>query len=354
MKQTERLTGELVHRLRYGGNPAQAPAGFYRTPGNDDPLALHRFKVVGGTKLNYNDYCDLDRLIQTLRRIEAVFRLNWGGAGLNIMVGIKRGSLCGAAIGIGEQSETEIARKVALGDKLAMFGGWIIANFGISDTTALALVKAGMEDSSVVQKFGGVVAPSFGCNVKDSLRRSGRTCRLMTNPALGRSIEFDASPRIKQVCGGLMVQPNYTFVPKFDDMEIYGERDKGLEVNLALAWAICCTSSSDTITLVNDGMLIGNGAGQPTRVGASKLAIERARSTGHMDKIRGAVAWSDSFFSYVNAAEVLFNNGIAAIFTTSGSSAKRGGGDVATIRACKRADTTLYMLPDEMARCFCC
>lgn len=340
------IMGEKVLVAKYGENASQAPAALYSTD-SDDPLALDKFEVISGTAPSYNNLCDLDRLLQTLTHVESVFRLNWDFIP-DIMVGVKHGNPCGAAVDI--RGRAELAKKVALGDKLAIFGGWVMANFGISGEVATALVKAGMRGNKV-QKFDGVVAPSFGDHVISSLERVGGKCRLMTNPALHELLQLDTSPRFRRVRGGFLMQPNYTFVPKFDDMQIYGKRNKDREMSLALAWAVCCTSNSNTISIAKNKMLIGNGVGQQARVWASNLAIERAKSAGHAKKLKGAVACSDSFFPYPDAVNVLIENGIKAIFTTSGSKAK-GGGDVATIEACKKAGVTLYMLPDKEARGF--
>ena len=46
--------------------------------------------------------------------------------------------------------------------------------------------------------------------------------------------------------------------------------------DVILAWAVGCTSNSNTITIVKEGRLYGNGVGQQDRVGAAKLAIFRA------------------------------------------------------------------------------
>ena len=343
------FTGELVLAAKYGENASQTPAGLY-SMGSDDPFALDKSKAVSGTEPSYNNFCDIDRLLQTVTHIESVLELNWD-CRPDIMVGVKHGNPCGAGVETDVLNKRmELARKVALGDKLAIFGGWIMANFGISSQVANVLVKAGMGGKGT-QRFDGVVAPSFGSDVASSLERVGGKCRLVVNSALDNHLKLDVSPRFRYVRGGFQVQPNYTFVPRFDDMKVYGRRNKNLEMSLALAWAVGCTSNSNTISIVKKKMLIGNGVGQQARVWASKLAISRAVNAGHEKKLYGAVAYSDSFFPYPDAVDTLIKNGIRAIFTTSGSKAK-GGGDEATIKACEKAGVILYMLPDKKARGF--
>lgn len=59
------------------------------------------------------------------------------------------------------------------------------------------------------------------------------------------------------------------------------------------------------------------------------------------------MAYSDSFFPFPDAVEVLINRGIKTIFTTSGSV-----NDNKTIELCKSKGVNLIMLPDKEARGF--
>jgi phosphoribosylaminoimidazolecarboxamide formyltransferase/IMP cyclohydrolase len=111
---------------------------------------------------------------------------------------------------------------------------------------------------------------------------------------------------------------------------------------------------------VKDGRLYGNGVGQQDRVGAAKLAIFRADdATAFANRARqdltqetkadleNAVAYSDSFFPFPDAPEVLINRGIKTIFSTSGSV-----NDEKIIELCKAKGVNLIMLPDAEARGF--
>ena len=128
-------------------------------------------------------------------------------------------------------------------------------------------------------------------------------------------------------------------------VEKYGELDQVQERDLLLAWAVGSTSNSNTITLVKDGRLIGNGVGQQDRVGCCELAIKRARDAGH--ETEGAVAYSDSFFPFPDGPEVLAGAGIKAILASSGSVKD---GEVKAM--CATHGVTLVMVPDAVGRGF--
>ena len=124
--------------------------------------------------------------------------------------------------------------------------------------------------------------------------------------------------------------------------------------DVVLAWAIGSTSNSNTITIVKEGRLYGNGVGQQDRVGAAKLAIFRADDAAkfanpinNQANLENAVAYSDSFFPFPDAPEVLISRGIKTILSTSGSV-----NDEKTIELCETKGVNLIMLPDTEARGF--
>ena len=63
--------------------------------------------------------------------------------------------------------------------------------------------------------------------------------------------------------------------------------------------------------------------------------------------LENAVVYSDSFFPFPDAPEVLINRGIKTIFSTSGSI-----NDEKIIELCKSKGVNLIMLPDSEARGF--
>jgi len=63
--------------------------------------------------------------------------------------------------------------------------------------------------------------------------------------------------------------------------------------------------------------------------------------------LNGAVAYSDSFFPFPDAVEVLINRGIKTIFSTSGSV-----NDEKIIELCRQKGVDLVMSPDTLARGF--
>ncbi len=329
--------GKQVSTCKYGENAWQTPAGLFSDE-TSDPLALPKFEVIEGTDPGYNNWTDIDRMLQTATHIAEVFARH-GKDEMAIAVGVKHGNPCGAAVD--ESDRDGVLKKMMVGDPLAIFGGLVMVNFEIDEDLCQALVG---------KMLDGIVAPSFTEGAVKMLRRKGDKCRFIVNPALSKlSGCLDHAPRFRYVRGGALRQPNYTFIPDFNGGKIskLGKMTSAQkELDMMFAWAIGSTSNSNTITIVKNGQLLGNGTGQQDRVGAANLAKTRAIRSDH--DTADSVGYSDSFFPFDDGPDALIKAGVTAIFTTSGS--KR---DQDTIDICKKNSVTLYMVPDPEGRGFC-
>lgn len=336
------LIGRLHQQCCYGENHYQSPAALF-TCETSDPLALDKFTLLQGNAPSYINWTDIDRLLRTITHIAAVFDTQRDNqkSSLLMAVGCKHGNPCGAAVG--HETEDTIKR-MTLGDPLALFGGIVMTNFPITGPAAEIMLTA---DSKRV--LDGVAAPEFTPEAVKILHRRNDRCRLYENHALANLSResLNQTPIYRPVRGGFLRQPNYKFIFQPDDLQVTHSAavSIGDEVNLQLAWAIGSTSNSNTITLVKNAALIGNGVGQQDRVGGCKLAIERARRSGH--DTEGAVAYSDSFFPFPDGPKELADAGIKVILTSSGSQ-----NDKLTQQLCQERGITLYMIPDSVGRGF--
>jgi phosphoribosylaminoimidazolecarboxamide formyltransferase / IMP cyclohydrolase len=337
------LIGEQVTETLYGENAYQVPGKLYSC-GTEDPLALNKFQIITEMAPSYNNTCDIDRMLQTLTHIIAGFEVN------NIPakyfgVAVKHGNCCGAAYG---DDKSEVIKKVVEGDPRAIFGGLTMFNFDFDEREAEALLTHLM-DKGQRRLLDGIVTAGFSEKALELARRKKDKCRFIVNPALadlGKD-SLDTAKRFRYVRGGFLTQPNYAFVLDLmqSEINIQGELDESIKSNSLLAWAICATSNSNTITLTKDQKLIGNGVGQQDRVGCAELAIKRAKDAGH--DAMGAVAASDSFFPFPDGPETLIKAGIKAIFATSGSV-----NDETIKKLCADNGVILVQIPDKLARGF--
>ncbi len=335
--------GRRVAPTKYGENPWQTPAGLYADNRvATDPLGLDQFTHQKGWELSYINETDMHRLLMTVTHIAAGYETNFGKVPA-IAVGVKHGNACGAGTG---KTAVEAVKRMLEGDEIAIFGGVVIINGPIDAEVATALMTHHMPEGQN-RLLDGVVGSSVTPEAMEILGRA--KLRIVTNPALAGLTKdtLETAPIYRNVRGGMLVQPNYTFVLDFaaDYMEQHGELSEQAKKDLVLAWAVGSTSNSNTITIVKDCQLLGNGVGQQDRVGAAKLAVSRATSRDH--DVQGAAAYSDSFFPFPDGPLVLADAGITAILTSSGSVK-----DPEVVEVLTDKNVSVAMLPDKLGRGF--
>jgi len=351
---------------KYGENPQQDKAAFYADNRVDvDPLGLDQFEHVQGWELSFVNMTDMDRLLQTSTHIAAGFERNFEYVP-HMAVGVKHGNACGAAVG---GTLNEAVQKMLEGDTRAIFGGVVMINGEIDKEIAETLMHYAMdEDDDSSRLLDGVVGSGVTEEALEVLTRA--KLRIVVNPALANLNEasLDTSRRQRPVRGGFLEQPNHTFVQDLsaDNVEVHGteELSEQQREDMILAWAVGSTSNSNTITLVKDGKLIGNGVGQQDRVGAAHLAIARTTTATPFvqyrlgaspiiaaeldeEKLDHAVAYSDSFFPFADGPQLLVDAGVTTILTTRGS---RNDGEV--IETLTSGGVTVVTVPDKEARGF--
>lgn len=346
---------------KYGENPQQAEAAFYADNRvAADPLGLDQFEHVQGMARSFINMTDIDRLLQTVTHIAAGFERNFSSVPA-IAVGVKHGNACGAAVG---KDSVEAVQKMLTGDTRAIFGGVVMVNGEIDKAVAETLMHHAM-DGDRPRLLDGVVGASVTKEALELLSRN--KLRVVVNPALAKLGEksLDTARRARPVRGGTLEQPNYDFIldMKAGYMQSHGEPTDQQQRDMILGWAVGATSNSNTITLVKDGQLIGNGVGQQDRVGAGQLALTRtttelpelAEQGDNLilkikldkNKLAGAVAYSDSFFPFPDGPGLLARAGVTAMLTSSGSVA-----DEKVIKSLRDQGVTVVMVPDKTGRGF--
>lgn len=341
------LIGEVKIVFPKGENGHQSPGCFVETDPND-PFSFGKLDTVAGNPLSYNNGLDVKRLLRPLRRMAAAYDLT-GRVVPKMTVVCKHNNACGA--GIDWDDPIVALQKMIEGDNRAIFGGVMVTNFPIDDEMADVIRNHHLQKGEDRRILDGIIVPGISEGAKDLIERKTGNCRIVTLPAL-HDLDLttvESGWDYVSVPGGFMIQPVSKFLLDFnrEDLEFVGNRlTTQEEKDLIMAWAIGSSSCSNTITIVKDGRLLGNGVAQQDRVTACRLARDRARAMKH--DLTGAAAYSDSFFPFPDAPMVLIRAGIKTIFASSGS--KLGDGKVKA--ACQKYGLNLVRLPDEVCRGF--
>ena len=123
----------------------------------------------------------------------------------------------------------------------------------------------------------------------------------------------------KKVSGGLLVQCTDTGAVTEADLKVVSEKtpDDDQIRDLLFAWKVAKFVKSNAIVFCRDGVTIGIGAGQMSRVYSTKIAAIKARDEGL--SVEDSVMASDAFFPFRDGIDSAAEHGISAIIQPGGS-----------------------------------
>ena len=152
--------------------------------------------------------------------------------------------------------------------------------------------------------------------------------RVLAVPAAARE-----GLEVRAIGGGLAVQTPDSAVPDVDRWRrAGGPPQDNLLKDLEFACRIVKHARSNAIVVAKDGVTLGIGAGQVSRIRAAAAAFEQAG-----DEAKGAVLASDAFFPFGDVVELAATHGIAAIVEPGGSLR-----DDQSIEAADKSGVALY------------
>ena len=285
------LAFDKVQDLRYGENPHQT-AAFYRQPGAAEG-GVAGYTQLQGKELSYNNIADADAAWECVKAFD-------GSAAACVIV--KHANPCGVAVAA---SALEAYKKAFSTDPTSAFGG-IIAFNGEVDRAAAEAVSA--------QFLEVLIAPSYTADALELLA-SKKNVRVLTCPLGQPSGAFD----YKRVGGGLLVQSADEARIQVADLKVVTRRapTEAEMRDMLFAWRVAKYVKSNAIVYCKDGMTVGVGAGQMSRVDSARIAKIKAENAGL--QIAGCVVASDAFFPFRDGLDVLAQAGATAVIQPGGS-----------------------------------
>ena len=285
-------SGSRSEKLRYGENPHQQ-AAFYRD--QEAPAgSLARAEQLQGKALSYNNIADTDAALECVKQFD-----------MPACVIVKHANPCGVAVG--DDIRKAYDRAFAT-DPTSAFGGIIAFNRSLDAASARCII-----DRQFVEV---IVAPDVAAGALSVLAEKKNVRVLVTgewtDAASGR---FD----FKKVSGGLLVQTSDAGVVTASDLKVVTHRapDPQQVRDLLFAWKVAKFVKSNAIVFCKDGMTIGVGAGQMSRVYSTKIAAIKAGDEGL--RVTGSVMASDAFFPFRDGIDSAAEHGISAIIQPGGS-----------------------------------
>ena len=289
------LAFDKVDTLRYGENPHQI-AAFYREPAAAAG-SIASYAQLQGKELSYNNIADADAAWECVKAFDAA-----GGEVACVIV--KHANPCGVALGADAEDAYRRAFKT---DPTSAFGGIIAFNVAIDKAAAEA----------VSGQFAEVIiAPAISDEAR-AVFAAKQNLRVMLVPLPTRRVA--AGLDFKRVGGGLLVQSADDARITAGDVKVVTRRaptDAELR-DLLFAWRVAKYVKSNAIVYCKDGMTVGVGAGQMSRVDSARIAAIKAENAGLT--VAGSVVASDAFFPFRDGLDVLAKAGATAVIQPGGS-----------------------------------
>jgi phosphoribosylaminoimidazolecarboxamide formyltransferase / IMP cyclohydrolase len=292
------LQFQKIQGMRYGENPHQQ-AAFYAESALET-VSVASATQLQGKALSYNNVADTDAALECAKSYDEP-----------VCVIVKHANPCGVAIGEDILSAYNRAFQT---DPTSAFGGIIAFNRTLDAQTAKTII-----DRQFVEV---IIAPTVAEDAKPILAKKGNVRVLVcgewdnqtaTKGKLISGLDF------KRVNGGLLVQERDLGSRTAADLEIVTQRqptDSELK-DLLFAWKVVKFVKSNAIVYCKDGMTIGVGAGQMSRVYSAKIAAIKAAD--EKLEIKGSVMASDAFFPFRDSIDAAAEAGITAIIQPGGS-----------------------------------
>ncbi len=283
--------------LRYGENPHQQ-AAFYRDL-YPAPGSLVTARQLQGKELSYNNIADADAAWECVKSFDAP-----------ACVIVKHANPCGVAVG---HDTADAYAKAFKTDPTSAFGGIIALNRTLDEAAALDISKQFVEV---------LMAPAFTAEALVVFKSKVNVRILQIDLPRGGAIDWDNGRNlmdIKRVGSGLLMQTADNHVLTLSDLKVVTRKSPTPEElqDLLFAWKVAKYVKSNAIVFCKDGMTLGVGAGQMSRLDSARIASIKAEHAGL--SLKGSVVASDAFFPFRDGLDVVVDAGASCVIQPGGS-----------------------------------
>lgn len=277
----------LVAQLRYGENPHQAAALY----GHWDD----HFEKLHGKELSYNNILDITAASDLIDEFSEP-----------TVAILKHTNPCGVG---SDDDLREAWDKAFATDKQAPFGGIIITNRSLTESLAKAI-------SEIFSEV--IIAPDFDSEALAILKKK-KNLRLMRKLPATTQKPGNGDSLIRSVVGGVLVQDRDSIVQTdLAEKVVTARKPTDDEVAAMLfAWRVVKHVKSNAIVYTGKDRTLGIGAGQMSRVDASRIAIWKAKDAGL--NLVGSAVGSDAFFPFADGLIAAAEAGATCAIQPGGS-----------------------------------
>jgi phosphoribosylaminoimidazolecarboxamide formyltransferase/IMP cyclohydrolase len=285
--------------LRYGENPHQT-AAFYRDL-HPAPGSLVTAVQLQGKELSYNNIADADAAWECVKSFAE-----------SACVIVKHANPCGVAVGA---NALECYNKAFQTDPTSAFGGIIAFNRQVDAAAAQQISKQFVEV---------LMAPSYSPEALDIFKAKANVrvlqIALPEFKAGGSAFEQGRNAQdIKRVGSGLLIQTADNHELQLADLKVVTKvQPTAAQLqDLLFAWKVAKYVKSNAIVFCANGMTMGVGAGQMSRLDSARIASIKAGHAGL--SLQNTVVASDAFFPFRDGLDVVVDAGANCVIQPGGS-----------------------------------
>ncbi|KWT72284.1 MULTISPECIES: bifunctional phosphoribosylaminoimidazolecarboxamide formyltransferase/IMP cyclohydrolase [unclassified Variovorax] len=283
--------------LRYGENPHQQ-AAFYRDlfPA---PGSLVSAKQLQGKELSYNNIADADAAWECVKSFDTP-----------ACVIVKHANPCGVAIGKDAHEAYDKAFKT---DPTSAFGGIIAFNRPLDRAAAEAVSRQFVEV---------LMAPGYAPEALEVFKSKVNVRILEIALPPGGKTAWEQGRNlvdVKRIGSGLLMQTADNRELSIDELKVVTKKQPTPQQlqDLLFAWKVAKYVKSNAIVFCADGMTMGVGAGQMSRLDSARIASIKAQHAGL--SLSGTAVASDAFFPFRDGLDVVVDAGASCVIQPGGS-----------------------------------
>ena len=286
--------------LRYGENPHQQ-AAVYRDL-HPAPGSIVTARQLQGKELSYNNIADADAAWECVKS----FTMQNQAA----CVIVKHANPCGVGLG---PDPLAAYQKAFQTDPTSAFGGIIAFNRPLDVAAAQAVGKQFVEV---------LMAPGYSDEALAVFKAKANVRVLQIDLPPGGDTDWLNGRNgvdIKRIGSGLLMQTADNHRLLSSDLRVVSKKQPtpAQVQDLMFAWTVAQFVKSNAIVFCKDGMTMGVGAGQMSRLDSARIAGIKAEHAKL--SLQGTVVASDAFFPFRDGLDVVVDAGAVCVIQPGGS-----------------------------------
>ncbi len=291
------MGAELKQSLRYGENPHQEAALYLSGAVRPGVAGADQLQ---GKELSFNNINDTDAAFELVAEFDTP-----------AVAIIKHANPCGVATGA---TMLEAYGKALSCDPVSAFGGIVALNRPLDGPTAAEIAKLFTEV---------VIAPEADAAARAAFAAKKNLRLLVTH---GLPDPAEKAMTLRSIAGGYLLQSRDSGRVALSDLKVVTRRQPTAAelADLLFAFRVCKHVKSNAIVYAKQGLTVGIGAGQMSRVDSSRIAAWKSREAAEKAGLAqpetvGSVVASDAFFPFADGLLAAAEAGATAVIQPGGS-----------------------------------